>query len=428
MASKRVHSGSESILNYFSKKAKDMGKTQDEDIVHAYNLIHSVISDIAIFRENIEKDFHDWFMDASRIGKFYDVTLQCPERKDLEGEYVVQFSSPGPFKVWGMDGLLRWEWSLPTVRRIGYQKSTVQLEVEVGRRSCVGEGHFFFACRRASTLYYAIKNTMELIKLQRERSPVPPMMASENVCTADSPGALIDPIIHHTYIKRPITTPNLVSAQTQLLAYTSLVCHDSDQTHTCNVPSAKTIPKSKQTSNQHDDVISSGYTSLAHQDSAQTHIYDVPLGNTTLKQSPDQHDVTASGTPRTQKAQTNTMSRPPKQSPDQHESLHQDQHDVTASGYTSLAHQDSAQTHTYDVPLGNTTLKQSPDQHDVTASGYTSLAHQDSAQTNTFDVRLTNKQSPDQHEDDNTSGYMYISLAHQGGAQTHNYDVPSPTR
>ena len=45
-----------------------MGKTQDEDIVHAYNLIHSAISDIAIFRENIEKDFHDWFMDASRIG------------------------------------------------------------------------------------------------------------------------------------------------------------------------------------------------------------------------------------------------------------------------------------------------------------------------------------------------------------------------
>ena len=43
---------------YFLTHA-DMGKTQDEDIVHAYNLIHSVISDIAIFRENIEKDFHD---------------------------------------------------------------------------------------------------------------------------------------------------------------------------------------------------------------------------------------------------------------------------------------------------------------------------------------------------------------------------------
>ena len=48
--------------------------TQDEDIVHAYNLIHSVISDIAIFRENIEKDFHDWFMDASRIGSTYSST------------------------------------------------------------------------------------------------------------------------------------------------------------------------------------------------------------------------------------------------------------------------------------------------------------------------------------------------------------------
>ena len=55
-----------------------MGKTQDEDIVHAYNLIHSVISDIAIFRENIEKDFHDWFMDASRIGSELGIVLTVP--------------------------------------------------------------------------------------------------------------------------------------------------------------------------------------------------------------------------------------------------------------------------------------------------------------------------------------------------------------
>ena len=55
-----------------------MGKTQDEDIVHAYNLIHSVISDIAIFRENIEKDFHDCFMDASRIGSELGIVLTVP--------------------------------------------------------------------------------------------------------------------------------------------------------------------------------------------------------------------------------------------------------------------------------------------------------------------------------------------------------------
>ena len=55
-----------------------MGKTQDEDIVHAYNLIHSVISDIAIFRENIEKDFHDWFMDASRIGSELGIVRTVP--------------------------------------------------------------------------------------------------------------------------------------------------------------------------------------------------------------------------------------------------------------------------------------------------------------------------------------------------------------
>ena len=43
--------------------------------MHAYNLIHSVISDIAIFRENIDKDFHDWFMDASRIGSELGIVL-----------------------------------------------------------------------------------------------------------------------------------------------------------------------------------------------------------------------------------------------------------------------------------------------------------------------------------------------------------------
>ena len=56
-----------------------MGKTQDEeDVVHAYTLIHSVISDIAIFRENIEKDFHDWFMDASKIGSELGIVLTVP--------------------------------------------------------------------------------------------------------------------------------------------------------------------------------------------------------------------------------------------------------------------------------------------------------------------------------------------------------------
>ena len=66
------------FLFYTSLTHADMGKTQDEDIVHAYNLIHSVISDIAIFRENIEKDFHDWFMDASRIGSELGIVLTVP--------------------------------------------------------------------------------------------------------------------------------------------------------------------------------------------------------------------------------------------------------------------------------------------------------------------------------------------------------------
>ena len=85
-----------------------MGKTQDEDIVHAYNLIHSVISDIAIFRENIEKDFHDWFMDASRIGSELGIVLTVsrlsgrqqhranagPENPDPEVYYRINVAIP----------------------------------------------------------------------------------------------------------------------------------------------------------------------------------------------------------------------------------------------------------------------------------------------------------------------------------------------
>eukprot|EP00731_Ephydatia_muelleri_P026908 Em0018g1008a len=346
------------LTNFSVQKVTGRGEHDNHLVItlHAYA--------ICLAFESITK-VDQWHRALEHVLEFYDVTLQCPEHQGLKGEYVVQFSSPGPFKVWGMDGLLRWEWSLPTVRRIGFQKSTAQLEVEVGRQSCVGDGQFFFSCQRGMVLYWAIRNAMDLIVLHPGKSPVPSMspairrvktvslMTTENVSTADCPGALIDPIIHrqrHTCIKRPIATPNLVSTQTQPSAYTSPVHHDSDQTHTYDVPSAKTIPKPNQTSNQHDDVISSEYTSLAHQDSAQTHTYDVPLGNTTLEQSPDQHD------------------------------------DVTSSEYTSLAHQDSVQTNTYDVPLDNTTLKQSPDQHDdVISSEHTLLAHQYGAQTNTYD-------------------------------------------
>ena len=32
----------------------------------------------AIFRENIEKDFHDWFIDASRIGSELGIVLTVP--------------------------------------------------------------------------------------------------------------------------------------------------------------------------------------------------------------------------------------------------------------------------------------------------------------------------------------------------------------
>ena len=67
------------VLEIFKPIAVKLQKKDGyEDIVHAYNLIHSVISDIAIFRENIEKDFHDWFMDASRIGSELGIVLTVP--------------------------------------------------------------------------------------------------------------------------------------------------------------------------------------------------------------------------------------------------------------------------------------------------------------------------------------------------------------
>ena len=59
--------------------------------------------------------------------------MECQERRDLEGDHVIQFSSPGQLKVWGMDGQLQWEWSLQEVRRVHYHQTSDQLEIEVGR-------------------------------------------------------------------------------------------------------------------------------------------------------------------------------------------------------------------------------------------------------------------------------------------------------
>ena len=43
-----------------------------------YMLIHSVINDIKCFRGKFEKEFHDWFMDANRIGCELGIVLAVP--------------------------------------------------------------------------------------------------------------------------------------------------------------------------------------------------------------------------------------------------------------------------------------------------------------------------------------------------------------
>ena len=41
-------------------------------------MIHSVINDIQFFRGNIGKEFHDWFMDANRIGCELGIVFAVP--------------------------------------------------------------------------------------------------------------------------------------------------------------------------------------------------------------------------------------------------------------------------------------------------------------------------------------------------------------
>lgn len=74
------------------------------------------------------------------LAECYQVIVKCQEHLDLEGDHVIQFSSPGQLKVWGMDGQLQWEWLLQDVRRVYYHQSSDQLEIEVGRYVNVVDG------------------------------------------------------------------------------------------------------------------------------------------------------------------------------------------------------------------------------------------------------------------------------------------------
>ena len=53
-------------------------KLQKKKMKILYMLIHSVINDIKCFRGKFEKEFHDWFMDANRMGCELGIVLAVP--------------------------------------------------------------------------------------------------------------------------------------------------------------------------------------------------------------------------------------------------------------------------------------------------------------------------------------------------------------
>eukprot|EP00731_Ephydatia_muelleri_P026913 Em0018g1013a len=113
------------LTNFSVQKFTGRGEHDNHLIIslHAYA--------ICLAFESITK-MDQWHRALERVLECYQVVVECQERRDLEGDHVIQFSSPGQLKVWGMDGQLQWEWSLQEVRRVHYHQTSDQLEIEVG--------------------------------------------------------------------------------------------------------------------------------------------------------------------------------------------------------------------------------------------------------------------------------------------------------
>ena len=54
----------------------------DQDIVHAYDMIDSTIDNANELRKNIKDEFHDWFVDATRIANEIGSEISLPRIKE----------------------------------------------------------------------------------------------------------------------------------------------------------------------------------------------------------------------------------------------------------------------------------------------------------------------------------------------------------
>ncbi|KAL5466850.1 hypothetical protein EMCRGX_G031001 [Ephydatia muelleri] len=155
------------LTNFSVQKFTGRGEHDNHLIIslHAYA--------ICLAFESITK-MDQWHRALERVLECYQVVVECQERRDLEGDHVIQFSSPGQLKVWGMDGQLQWEWSLQEVRRVHYHQTSDQLEIEVGRRSKTGEGKFMFTGQLVFRLFLTVKGTMKASREPHPQNTTPP--------------------------------------------------------------------------------------------------------------------------------------------------------------------------------------------------------------------------------------------------------------
>lgn len=105
-----------------------------------------------------------WYNTLRPIIDRYHVDLvRCPEYPTREGEYIME-CLPDSFKLWTTvvkpHTALCWEWQLKYLRRVHFHRNVSKLEVESGRNTETGEGHFFFTGWHIDRLFETMKEKM----------------------------------------------------------------------------------------------------------------------------------------------------------------------------------------------------------------------------------------------------------------------------
>lgn len=105
-----------------------------------------------------------WFDELEKIrSHIYVELIRCREHPEREREYVLEFCVDG-IKFWlPQTNTVSFEWKIKSIRRAQYHNNVGKVEIEVGRSTETGEGHFYFIGLTIGEMFQQLKERIEVM-------------------------------------------------------------------------------------------------------------------------------------------------------------------------------------------------------------------------------------------------------------------------